>query len=443
MGQSRRKKTQSKAEPQQQGRLLLLARIACIVVAVLMLGLFVVTLPTYYAFLLMLCTSASCGYGQLSANGTQVLSTIGLSLNGYAILLVILTVIAALPCVAVATLLFWRKSENWVALLVAVMLVWLPTSSTTIIAPVLRPALGPVLAGPIASLFNGFAVLIPLIFSLFPTGRFVPRWIRWLVLTLLVDMVILTLSSPLPTELSFLNTLFWGISGLILVAAQIYRYRSVSTPAERQQTKWALFGFSLVILLNFGELLPALFFPSLRQPDSLYQVFSGQTGFYISELLIALSFGLAILRSHLYDIDVLINRTLVYGTLTVTLTLVYVGLVIGLQALLRGIISQDSGVAIVISTLAIAALFQPLRRRIQRLIDRRFYRSKYDAAKTVAAFSATLRNEVDLDQLREQLLTVVQETMQPADVSLWLRPPAHDEKRKPWRAKPPGSSEGN
>jgi hypothetical protein len=443
MGQSRRKKTQSKAEPQQQGRLLLLARIACIVVAVLMLGLFVVTLPTYYAFLLMLCTSASCGYGQLSANGTQVLSTIGLSLNGYAILLVILTVIAALPCVAVATLLFWRKSENWVALLVAVMLVWLPTSSTTIIAPVLRPALGPVLAGPIASLFNGFAVLIPLIFSLFPTGRFVPRWIRWLVLTLLVDMVILTLSSPLPTELSFLNTLFWGISGLIMVAAQIYRYRSVSTPAERQQTKWVLFGFSLVILLNFGELLPALFFPSLRQPDSLYQVFSGQTGFYISELLIALSFGLAILRSHLYDIDVLINRTLVYGTLTVTLTLVYVGLVIGLQALLRGIISQDSGVAIVISTLAIAALFQPLRRRIQRLIDRRFYRSKYDAAKTVAAFSATLRNEVDLDQLREQLLTVVQETMQPAHVSLWLRPPAHDEKRKPWRAKPPGSSEGN
>jgi hypothetical protein len=147
-------------------------------------------------------------------------------------------------------------------------------------------------------------------------------------------------------------------------------------------------------------------------------------------LLIPLSIGFSILRYRLYDIDLLINRTLVYGTLTVLLTLIYVGLVISLQAfvsLLTGQVSP-SPVIIVASTLAIAALFQPLRHRIQRIIDRRFYRSKYDAARTLAAFSATLRQEVDLDQLREHLITVVQETMQPAHVSLWLRPPEQQRK---------------
>ncbi len=183
----------------------------------------------------------------------------------------------------------------------------------------------------------------------------------------------------------------------------------------------------------------SLIFPVAASPGSLYPLAYNQLGILLA-LFVPLSFGFAMLRSRLWEIDVLINRTLVYGALTASLALVYFGLVIGLQALLRGIISQDSSVAIVLSTLAIAALFQPLRRRIQRIIDRRFYRSKYDAARTVAAFSATLRQEVDLDQLREHLLTVVQETMQPAHVSLWLRPPEHKgTQRAPWRGNPPGS----
>src|SRR5260221_4205314 len=161
-----------------------------------------------------------------------------------------------------------------------------------------------------------------------------------------------------------------------------------------------------------GTLL-ALIFPAIAEPSSPsgapYQLAYAAVN-TCTPLFIPLSFGFAMLRSRLWEIDVIINRTLVYGALTVILTGIYVGLVIGLQDLLRGVITQDNGVAIVISTLAIYVLFQPLRQRIQRIIDRRFYRGNYDAAKSVAAFSATLRPEDDLEQLRAHLLAFGQET---------------------------------
>jgi hypothetical protein len=186
--------------------------------------------------------------------------------------------------------------------------------------------------------------------------------------------------------------------------------------------------------------LPRELFPPLVQsgtPSLLYTLI-GYPLFLLSLPLSPVIIFFSILRYHLFDIDTIVNRALVYSTLTVCLALVYFGLVIGLESLVRlftGQVSQ-SPVIIVASTLAIAALFQPLRRRIQAINDRRFYRRKYDAARIVEAFSATLRQEVDLGQLREHLLAVVQQTMQPAHVSLWLRQPETNEKRFEERSSP-------
>jgi hypothetical protein len=153
-------------------------------------------------------------------------------------------------------------------------------------------------------------------------------------------------------------------------------------------------------------------------------------GFTSSFLLVPLSISVAVLRSHLFDIDLIINRTLVYGLLTAMLALVYFGSIVLLQRLFVGLTGEQSTLAVVACTLVIAALFNPLRRRIQSFIDnRRFYRRKYDARKTLDAFSAKLRDETDLNALSEDLVEVVRETMQPTHVTLWLRPDTASRKR--------------
>jgi len=290
-----------------------------------------------------------------------------------------------------------------------------------------NPSAWQVLAIVLNGLGNGVFFLVC---SLFPTGRFVPRWTRWLLPCWVVSGMLFLFFR----EVSFMYLVYnvvWLGEVVLLVTALFYRYRYASSPLQRQQTKWVIYGGSVAGLIVVGLTVPLYLFPSLGQAGSFYQLVIAPA-YILAVLIVPLSTGLAILRYRLYDIDLLINRTLVYGLLTVLLALIYFGCVILLQDLVRGLTGQvgQSPLIIVGSTLAIAALFQPLRRRMQRIIDRRFYRRKYDAAKTLEAFNATLRNEVDLSQLREHLLDVVQETMEPSHVSLWVRQPSRRETRR-------------
>ncbi len=416
-----------------QGRWLLLARVGWLTLVVLTLAIFFASLPVYVAQLQTPCAGTACANKVLlTPEQAGALKGMGLSPGAYAAYRVALTLALIVVCLVVSTVIAWRRSDDRMALLVALMLVTLgPISLTSTVLAI--PSTWQV---PNACLCFLALSLLALVFLLFPTGQFVPRWTRWTLVVFLAGLVPFTFFPNAPFTLNTLALSLLYLTYLsefaIIAVVQLYRYRRVSSPLQRQQTKWVAYGIAVLgIVFVVGYVL--LIVPALADPSSpygsLYQLaLAAITPWLV--FLIPLSFGFAMLRYRLWEIDVLINRTLVYGTLTASLALIYVGLVIGLQALLRGIINQGSGVAIVISTLAIAALFQHLRRRIQRIIDRRFYRSKYDAAKTVAAFSATLRHEVDLGTLREQLLAVVQETMQPAHVSLWLRPPAPVSKRQ-------------
>jgi hypothetical protein len=267
---------------------------------------------------------------------------------------------------------------------------------------------------------------------LFPDGRLLSR--RWLpvaivpgigtlsitvlgalVDTLLVEGVRHRIDNPIgieglhyPEELpvfGLLNGLV--IVGLVGAVAPVVVPFRWSRGAERQQMKWFVYAAALIVVAPAVDQLPDVI-----------------NGVWLALVLIATStaIGIAVLRYRLYDIDVVINRTLVYGPLTAILVTVYLGGIVVLQRLFVILTGETSTLAVVASTLAIAALFNPLRRHIQAFIDRRFYRSKYDAAKTLQSFSAKLRDETDLDALNDHLVGVVAETMQPAHASLWLRP---------------------
>lgn len=368
---------------------------------------------------------------------------LGWTPEGYGAYLTALYLLMVVAHLIIGVIVFWRRSDDWMALAVAVALVsngaWIPLSLMYPADEVLPAWLFLVRSVTYIGLVSGLSLLY-----VFPNGRFVPRWTAAMVgsWALILAFAIFVPESGVsmatwPVPLQLLVLLAWTGVGFY---AQLHRYTAVSSPLQKQQTKWAILGLVLAVLGPFGYFLPFVILPQLgglavpnifyqRVGPSLFAVLLagrmiGLTGFILATLIFPISFVVAILRYRLWDIDVIINRTLVYGLLTGTLAVLYLSGVAVLTGIFRTLTGQGDQLAIVATTLGIAAVFNPLRSRIQEVIDRRFYRHKYDASRALAAFSGSVRDEVELEDLSRVLLQVVEETVQPVRSSIWLREPS-------------------
>jgi hypothetical protein len=369
--------------------------------------------PSAYAYLHTVCSSGC----SLTVENVAALERIGLSIAFYANLYVAIQVLYILGCVGIAVLIVFKKPGHWVPLGLSCFLVGL--SAYEGVDYLALTAAAPSLYAPAQLLVGlGMGVLGMYALLTFPNGILGSHWV--LVFYLLnVLMVVLAAFITTPA-FALINTLFNLLSFPLIISTLIYRYRCLLSAKEQAATKWLIVSLSVFII---SLLLIYLVIPAVAPANSLAFLVINLFGFFGCGINIA-GFLMAVLYANAFDIDVFVRQTLVYTLLTGILASLYAGMILGSQFVFASFNPQvaQSPLILVASTLVIAALFQPLRRRLQQTIDRRFYRGKYDAAKTVAAFSSTLREEVDLDQLREQLLAVVQETMQPASLSLWVHP---------------------
>lgn len=369
----------------------------------------------------------------LAAGHRAPMATLGLPPEFLSRYIVALDIALVLACCVIAGVILWRIPRRRVPAFVALMLVLYGFYVTR--PPDALQAVGTEFRG-ILDGFRALSQVCILAFAyIFPDGRWVPPWTRRLLVVWAGLTVLWLLFPSLP-----LNTVHLGPDGrmslpafITLLAwlgsggyAQVYRYRHVASPVQRQQTKWIMLGVLGALGGFVAFQLPALAVHALSEPGlpRLVYVLAGVPALYACALMIPLAIGVSVLHYRLWDVDVLINRTLVYGSLTGSLALVYLACVLAFQVFFGSVAGNIAQVPLIVSvsTLATAALFLPLRRSLQTVIDRRFYRHKYDAARMLSEFGDTLHDNVDLETLAERLVGAVDETMQPAHISLWLRP---------------------
>lgn len=381
-------------------------RVSWLALALIATAGFVAALASQWATLRTTCHSdADCAAFQLNAASGRVLAEHGISLTAYAMYTVAISALFWMLWVGTAWVIIHHKPRDRGALFTAFGLL---VGSAWLICAFVPGA---------ANLGGSISLSLLFLFGLlFPDGRFAPSWTR--LLAVVGVLAAIQVAIPLLPAVPIFIALFLAACGV--AAVLIYRYRHLFSWSEQRQTRWVVLGFAATTVLYIATAAPFVFTPGITGYGSLYDGFANITGTAVAVAPLPISIGIAVLRSGLWDIDRLINRALVYLSMTVTLGVLYIAIVLGLQAVFRGITGQNSDLAVAAATLGIAALFTPWHRRLQRIVDRRFYRRRYDAVRTLAAFNVRLRDEVDLDQLGSDLIAVVGETMQPSGVGLWV-----------------------
>ncbi|MCH8341008.1 MAG: hypothetical protein IIA51_05580 [Chloroflexi bacterium] len=407
-----------------RGRWIRLARIFWVILALVYFGLFIAAFPAGYTARLVICEGDNCLGSSLTAEEADALEDLGLSHQFYAGFFTVLDVLL-LTWAATGLIIFLRRSGDWIGLLVSMALIAIGINGLSDNVNLLIkqiPAFTPLynLLGAV-----GIALMILVIF-VFPDGRFVPSWTRYvaipLVVVALADPLLALVLPPLENTSGTIAALSALLIGFAVGAiAQIQRFRNHSNLEQRQQTKWVIFGFLTLLLVALIWTFTVELFPPPPGPGRLYFTLISFPILLLLLLALPITMTMSILRYRLFDIDIVIKRTAVYGALTIVILIIYFVTVLALQSTFRALTGRGDQLAIVASTLLIAALFNPLRGRIQTAVNRRFFRGDYDAAQALSSFAASVQDEVDIDRMQAALLTTVEETMQPGHVSLWLK----------------------
>lgn len=369
---------QAGAEPL-RGRMLIVARATWMVVAALTVSLFAAGVPVEFALLHEPCPTARCTTGQLPPEGLRALEDLGLSRGSFAAYFVAMDAVFAAVWFAVAALIFWRRSDDRMGLFASLALLTFGTATYTFTLEALTIR-HPAWDIPVAFLHFLGSASFGLFLYLFPDGRFVPRWTRWVVLAWIAWQLPSYFFPDwhLDPDAWYLwaQAVVWPVALGTALYAQAYRYRRVSGAAQRQQIKLVVFGIASALSVFIGlNLALGAFAPAPTSPRTLAALLIGYLLAYAAMLLIPLSIGGAILRYRLFDIDLVINRTLVYGALTACVVLLYVLVVGGLGAVLQ---VQGSLIVSLIATGLAAVMFQPLREHLQRGVNRLMYGERYD-----------------------------------------------------------------